>query len=642
VAGGGIGDGGPAATAGLGYLGDLVVDPSGNVFVADLGHRSIRKIGRDGTISTILKLEGNDAPRFLVLRNPGRLLFTSELQVEEIELATGRRNPIAGNGQRVSRGGVVEEGKLATQVALGPISGLAVGPDGDVHFGDPDRAQIFRVEPATGLLRRVFALERAALAGGSESMQTVYDLAFDTAGRLHFSDRRHQRIYRVESGRAIAVAGDGTRRQRFPAAEPRGGAEVAVSSPLDLPGPLAFCSPDNDLFFGEEHGTVRRVDRLGRIQTFLGPTLSEGTITGVACDREGTVFAASQPSTGVGRVLMIPRASGPRRVLAGSGVANCCGDGARAVEAELAQPEGIVIAPDGDLVIADRANHRIRRVSSRTGRIATIAGGGELALPGSRHVPGLPARSAPPTGRTLATFFEVLEPRFVAADSAGNIYFAQTEGPVYRIEAADGTLLALGVNRGSAAGPKSPDGFAGIGGISVDTDGTVFVAAENRIWRISPGGEVGALAGIGHEGFAGDDGYALLADLSRPSWPVADGRGTLYFVDAGNHRIRRVDRSGKISTIAGNGQPFASGEGQALRESIGLAQGLTRDLRGDLVYSTAGENKIWRLTLAEGTLHLVAGSDPPTMKPLGLAFDRNGVIYFSEPDSARVRAIRIR
>ena len=649
VAGGGIGDGGPAATAGLETLGDLVVDSSGNVFVADLGHRSIRKIDRaNGTISTILKLEGNDTPRFLALREPGRLLFTSNLKIEELELATGRRKPIAGNGERVWRGGVIEEGKLATQVPLGPISGLAVGPADDVHFGDPDRAQIFRVDPATGLLRRVFALDRFGIAGGSELREPVYDLAFDAAGRLYFSDRRHQRIFRVESDRTIAIAGNGTQRQRFPAPEARGGMEEdaggAASSPLDGPGPLAFCPPDNDLFFGEEHGTVRRVDRLGRIRTFLGPTLSAGMISSVACDRQGSVFANSHPATGVAKVLKIPGASGPRRILAGSGVPHCCGDGALALEAELAEPEGIAITPDGDVVIADRANDRIRRVSTRTGRIATIAGGGELALPGSRHVLFRPVRSAPPPGRTLATFFEVLEPHFVAADPAGNVYFAQREGPVYRIDAVDGTLAVLGADRKNALGPKSPDGFAGIGGIAVDSDGTVLVAAEHRIWRISPGGSIGVLAGTGHEGFAGDGGYALLSDLSRPGWPVADGRGTVYFVDAGNSRIRRVDRSGKISTVAGNGLGSPSGEGQAIRESIGPARGLTLDPIGNLVYST-GDNRIWRLVLADGTLRLVAGSVPSSsssIQPLAVAFDRSGTLYFSEPSSARVRAIRAR
>jgi sugar lactone lactonase YvrE len=640
VAGGGAGDGGPATSAGLGQLGGLVVDSSGNAFFADVGHRSIRRVDRaTGAIATILRLEEKDAPRFLALHGPGRLLFTSQLRVEEVDLGTGRRRTVAGNGRAIWRGGVIEEGRPATQVALGPISGLAVGQGGDVYFGDPARALLFRVDPATGLLGRVLVLERP---GGSEAMENVYNLAIDAAGRLHFSDQRHHRIFRLEGGRPIVVAGDGTRGQKFPREGARVGEEddarAATSSPLDLPGPLAFRSAD-DLFFGEAHGTVRRVNRFERIKAFLGPTISASEVSGVAFDRDGTLLVASHPAFGVGQVLKVPGASGAPEVLAGSGIPHCCGDGAAAVEAELAEPEGVAIAPDGDLVIADRANHRIRRVSSRTGRIATIAGGGEFALPGSRHVVFHRVRSAPPPGRIHAKMFEILEPRFVAADLAGNLYFAQQDGPVYRIDAGDGTLFALCADRKNAGGPKSPDGFAGIGGIAVDPAGTVFVAAEHRIWRILAGGGIGVVAGTGHEGFAGDGDFALPADLSRPGWPVVDGGGTLYFVDTGNSRIRRVDRSGRISTIAGNGLGFASGEGQAIRESIGAARGLTLDPLGNLVYSTA-DNRIWRLTLADGKLRLVAGGEPSAIRPLAVAFDRRGTLYFSEPDSSRVSAIR--
>ena len=83
VAGGGAGDGGPATSAELGQLGSLVVDSSGNVFFTDLVHRSIRRVDRaTWAITTILRLEEKDAPRFLALGGPGRLLFTSKLRVE--------------------------------------------------------------------------------------------------------------------------------------------------------------------------------------------------------------------------------------------------------------------------------------------------------------------------------------------------------------------------------------------------------------------------------------------------------------------------------------------------------------------------------------------------------------------------------
>ena len=121
---------------------------------------------------------------------------------------------------------------------------------------------------------------------------------------------------------------------------------------------------------------------------------------------------------------------------------------------------------------------------------------------------------------------------------------------------------------------------------------------------------------------------------------LPDGTTWISLSDPGE--LVQVDRSGKISTVAGTGLGFPTGEGQAIRESIGAASGLTLDPLGDLVYATR-ENRIWRLTLADGKLHLVAGSEPSSsIQPLAVTFDRSGTLYFSEPASARVRAIRAR
>lgn len=641
VAGGGAGDGGPAGSASLGRLGDLVVDPGGNVYFADLKHRSIRRVDRKSrTITTVLTLEKGDAPLFLAPGAPGKLLFTRRQLVEELDLSTGRRTVLAGNGQPLHRSGVVAEGRPATQVPLGTPSGIALGPEGDLYVGDPARAQVLRVERSTGILRRVVTLDRAFAAGGSETDDAVSHLAFDGSGRLHFSDQAHHRIFRVDGGRAVVVAGDGTQGGGIPRpgtpVEAQDDSRPATSSPLNVPGPLAFRG--DDLVFGEGSGAVRRITRLGRIVTIVGPAVSWDRVTGVGFEPDGTLVVATHPATLIGQVMRMPGGSRTPEGLAGSGLPHCCGDGAPASEAELSEPEGIAVAPDGDLAIADRANHRIRRVSSRTGRISTVAGGGEFALPGSRPVLFRPVRPAPPPGRMHAMLYETLEPRFVAFDRSGSLYFAPLEGPVYRIDGSDGSLSSLGADRKNPGGPKRPDGFTGIGGIAVDAAGTVFVAAENRIWRISAAGGIGILAGTGHDGFAGDGGFALNADLSRPGWPVLDGKGALYFVDAGNSRIRKVDRSGTISTVAGTGLGFASGGGVALRESIGPARGLTLDQRGDLVYST-GDGKIWRLTLADGMLRLIAGGEQWKVQPLAVAFDGRGVLLFSEPGSSRVRAI---
>lgn len=656
VAGGGVGDGGPAVSASLGALGSLAFDRSGDLFVVDHGQGRIRRIRpTTGTIGTVAVFEPQLGAATISAGPSGQLLFGLRNQVLELEPVTGKRRLVAGSGETLWNGGELALGGQAAKAALGYSTGIAAAPGGTVVFADPAHDQILQVD-AAGVLTRAFRMEASLAARGSPNVEAVRNLAVDAAGRLHFTDLRHSQVFRVESGRAIAVAGTGVRRKAFPpegpAVQPQeGDGGPALSAPLASPTQIAF-GPDGSLYFGEVHGSLRKVDPAGRISTVFGPRLSRGSITGVAVTPQGEVFFASNASAVLGQVFRL--VSGGATLVAGSGFAHCCGDGGQASEAPLAAPRGVAVAPDGDLLVADSANDRIRRVSSRTGSINTVAGGGIYALPGSRKVQFRPLRSAPPAGRVHATLFEAVSPRFVAVDRAGNVFFSATDGPVYRVDAKDGALSALGAGRREMTAADSPVGFRGIGGIAVDSTGYLVVAAEQRIFRISPSDGIGVIAGTGREGFFGDGGFGTLADLSRPAWPVDDGRGTLYFVDSGNYRIRAIDRTGRISTVAGNGQSWSSGEGPALRESIGNSTGLAVDPAGDLLYA-APDNRIFRLSLRSGILRVVAGKDGDRYHPspdgalspefvlggpFAIAVDARGAVYFSEPDHDRVRSVR--
>ncbi len=657
VAGGGNGDGGPATSAEIGSIGDLLLDSRGNVFLADYLHSSIRRIdAASRTIETVFVGDEKSKPYDLAWGAPGKLLFTSGRRVEELDLGTGRRRTVAGNGEWLWKEAGVELAKPASEVPLGHVQGLAADARGAVCFGLPDRGMVLRVDPATGRLEVVYRVDPALLALGSESLPLVRDLAFDASGVLHVADARRRRVYRVVSDRAIPVAGDGDARQGHPR-QPGGGVGLpptaATATPLGEPWRLAFRSGD-ELAVAQGYAVVQLVDRDRQLSYLHGPYLDSGPAAGLDFDRDGMLYTVRSREAGACQVVRAPRGASQPEVFAGSGRLHCCGDGGPGTAARLSEPEGLAIAPGGDVILADRANERIRRISARTGRISTIAGGGEFALPGSRHITFRKLRGPAPPGRIHALLFEILGPRFVAADVAGNVYFAPRDGPVYRVDATDGALVALAADRKNPLGTKFPDGFTGIGGIAVDRAGTVYVAAENRIFRVSSDGRVGVLAGTGHEGFAGDGGYATLADVSRPAWPVLDCQGALTFVDAGNYRIRKIGRDGRISTVAGNGLSYPSGPGLALREAIGTAGGLALDTRGDLAWAS-GDGRLWRLRVASGRVEKVAGGDNAAPRPspdghltgdfrLGrprsLAFDASGTLYYSEGESDTVKAIR--
>ncbi len=669
VAGGGLGDGGPATSACLGFVGAIAVDRAGNVYLTDRTHRLIRRFDpKQGTLSTVAGT-GRDpkgaesgpalsvpvGTAFIAFDPDGNLDFTQGNVVRQLDLTSSSIRTIAGNGGAVWHGGTIALGNPAGAIPLGLLTGVAVTQNREVFLGDPDRGQVLRIG-RDGRVTKYASLLSNLLASKGEACSAVFDVAVAPSGDVYFDDDCHSMIFRVSSGVPIPVAGvnrrePGTSRDiRIPASGRLGDGGPARDATLDRPTQLAVDGLGN-LYFGEGHGTLRKVDGAGRISTLWGPYISRTEVTGVAVTPEGNVVFACGQSVEIGQLFRWSAVDGAVTLLAGSGLKNCCGDGAPGNAATLTGPDGVAVAPNGDLIIADHGNHRLRRVDAKTSKIATIAGGGELELPGAYHNPWR-KRPPMPAGRVHATQFEVPDPLWVAVDAGGDVLFAQSHGPVFRIEAQDGALTTVGNPTPGQKGSFPFAYFGSIGGIACGPRGEIVVAADNRIWRIARGGEVRIVAGTERSGFFGDGGPATLADLSGPTWPVVDQAGRIFFADGLSHRIRMIAKGGTISTVAGNGQAWTSGPGDALRESIAPATGLTLTADGEGLL-VASRGRIWRLDLRAGRLEVVAGTEtsgypPPDGplasvrslgRPLALARGARGIIYFSEPEYDRVRAL---
>ena len=166
----------------------------------------------------------------------------------------------------------------------------------------------------------------------------------------------------------------------------------------------------------------------------------------------------------------------------------------------------------GAVYIADRDNHRIRRVDG-AGTIITVAGTGESGFGGD----GGPAVEA-----------QLVEPRGVAVDEADNLYIADSW--------------------------------------------------NHRVRRVDGAGIITTVAGTGVSGYSGDGGPAVEAQLAEPRGVAVDRWGNLYIADTGNHRIRRVDASGTITTVAGIGGAYDSGgSGPAAEAVLHYPQGVAVD-----------------------------------------------------------------
>ena len=176
--------------------------------------------------------------------------------------------------------------------------------------------------------------------------------------------------------------------------------------------------------------------------------------------------------------------------------------------------------------------------------------------------------------------------------------------------------------------------------------------ANHRVLQAAPQALVVTAAGNGAPGDAGDGGPARLAQLNQPSACALDSAGNLFIADTGNHRIRKVDPSGTISTVAGTGAAGFSGDGgPATAASIYAPRGVVVDDNGDIFIADTGNNRIRQVT-PDGLIHTIAGQDAAGFSgdggpaasaqinaPGGLLLDGAGDLYFADTGNNRVRRL---
>ncbi|MBS1791450.1 MAG: hypothetical protein JST85_27305 [Acidobacteria bacterium] len=154
--------------------------------------------------------------------------------------------------------------------------------------------------------------------------------------------------------------------------------------------------------------------------------------------------------------------------------------------------------------------------------------------------------------------------------------------------------------------------------IALDGEGNLFIADidNHTIRKVAPNGIISTVAGTpGSAGFSGDGELATTARLNQPAGIAVDGSGNLYISDVSNNRVRKVTAAdGKISTIAGNGQSGFSGDnGPALNASLNFPYGLTVDKNtGDVYFAEFGNNRVRKIAVATGTISTVAGTGSAT------------------------------
>ena len=190
-------------------------------------------------------------------------------------------------------------------------------------------------------------------------------------------------------------------------------------------------------------------------------------------------------------------------------------------------------------------------------------------------------------------------------------------------------------------------------GVAVDRSGNVYCAdgQNNRIRKISLSGIISTIAGTGSAGYSGDNGDATAARLTNPNSLLIDSTGNVIFTDDGNHCIRKISRSGIISTVAGTGVQGYSGDGgNATAAMIDAPTGIAMDANENIYF--ADQSGSIRKITSSGIISTFAGDNasnfsgdggPATAatfrQPTGLAFDGHGNLYIADLDNFRVRKI---
>lgn len=470
----------------------VAVDSSGSVYFAESGTGRVRKVDPSGRVSTI-----------------------------------------AGSGLTGNSG----DGGSAIRARFGDIRGLAIGPSGEIYIADADHSCIRRVDSA-GTIDTIagtgaFGWDGDGGPATQATLTAMSGLATDRGGNLYIADTWADRIRKIDTDGIIStIAGTGDEGRA-------GDGGPAVEARLNRPRGVAVDGSGSVYIADTANHVVRRVDATGTITTF-----------------------------------------------AGTGDAGYSGDGSPATEAELHEPFAVAIDNAGNVFIADTRNRTVRKVDP-AGIITTVAGTG-------------PRGRGPETG--IGTEVRITRPRALAIGPSGDVYIANSWGSrILRLDDAGMITILVGLGRREFESPRD---------VAVDSEGNAYVVygPVSAVVKVAPSGHVTPFAGTGRSGFSGDGGPAVDAQLAFPGGVATDDNDNVYISDSSNHRIRMVDRTGAIRTIAGNGARGFSGDGgPATQASFNYPAGVAAGADGSVYVADRRNHRIRKID-SDGIVTTIAGT----------------------------------
>jgi uncharacterized protein (TIGR03437 family) len=411
-----------------------------------------------------------------------------------------------------------------------------------------------------------------------------------------------------------------------------GNGQPAVNAPLGFVNGVTLDPTGNSVIADQYNDLAERINPGGALSVIAGNGLYIGLHTGdgglavnaalnyvfgVAYDSQGNLYIAERD-----RVSKVSP-QGIITTYAGGGT-DANSNGISALQAALSPSPGLAVDAAGVVYFTERSNNRVRKVTP-DGTISTVAGTGAAGYTGD---------NGPATAASLHS------PYGLALDGAGSLFIADTgNGRVRRVTPAGIISTWIAINNPT--------------GLGFDNDGVLYIVGDGFVARVTPGALNASLIGgvSGAPGFSGDGGPAGGAQFSAFLSVVADAQGNLFIGDGANDRVRRISSSETVTTVAGNGQFYYTGEAvPAATSPVPPGGNLAIDKAGNIYFSDIVTNRVRKV--ARGLINTVAGSGVegfsgdggPALQaalntPRNLAFDAAGNLYIADYANNRVRRV---
>lgn len=659
IAGSSAGDSvGPALSSQFRNPRDIAITNDGKIYITDTANHKIKVLNTDNTVDEI---SGNaigyadgaaaDAyyyePSGITLKDQNNLLIADYRNnaIRELDLATAYSSPevetIAGRNSAGNTDGAFGLNRLRNP------RGIVKDSLGNFYIADMNNHRIRKL--ATDGTLSVFAGGSRGYTdsnGTNAQFNAPYDLVIDSSDNIYVADAGNHLIRQIDNAGNVSTYAGSSR-----GFNDGNGNTAQFNSPrgleIDASGNLYVADYSNN--------RIRMIDTSQVVSTIAGSSRanSDGVGTNARfygpfdiCQSSSNTFYISDSYNHAIRKLQYSSGSWITTTLAG-GLGSGFKDGKGAF-ALMYYPEGVACANDGSVYFSDRANHRVRRVDSE-GNTSPVAGQSIFGFKdGSLSESVLYAPSNLYLDGTDLYLTDYNNHRLRKIDLSS---FSPQTGDSGSIN--NGLKVSTYTGYNGSGGYRDGDRvfarFNSPFGIVKDSSGNFYVAdrTNNRIRKIDTSGNVTTYAGSGARAFA--DGPASSASFYYPSDLAIDGSGNIYVADYGNHRIRRIDTSGNVTTFAGSGSGTHA-DGQGVAASFRNPTGLDIDSSGNIYVADYNNHRIRKIDSSANVTTIAGtsrgGYEDGTVsrarlnRPYDIAVRSENEIYISDSSNNRVRLVK--